>query len=202
MREIAQAILTYQNAKGHLPPPYLADKDGTPLCSWRVLILPYLERSDITDLWKFDEPWDSPNNQKLSDTYLAFFSCPGDRNIDQSKCLTSYVAVVGPGTAWEEDTKLNTASFKDGAGNTLLLVELKDSDIHWAEPRDLYVGQMATVINPKQGQGISSKHKGGTVGIFADKHVSFIREDTMPNVLKALLTRDGGDPVSPADFEN
>ncbi len=167
-----------------------------------MLILPDLERSDITDLWRFDEPWDSPNNKKLSDTYLDVFCCPGDRNIDKSKCLTSYVAVVGPGTAWEEDMKLNTASFKDGAGNTLLLVELKDSDIHWAEPRDLYVGQMATVINPKQGQGISSKHKGGVVGIFADKRVSFIREDTMPNVLKALLTRDGGEPVSPADFEN
>ncbi len=166
-----------------------------------MLILPYLERSDITDLWKFDEPWDSPHNSKLQ-PHMEFYRCPGVRDYDRTKPLTNYVAVVGPGTAWEEDTKLNTASFKDGAGNTLLLVELKDSDFHWAEPRDLYVGQMATVINPKQGQGISSKHKGGVVGIFADKRVSFIREDTMPNVLKALLTRDGGEPVSPADFEH
>jgi hypothetical protein len=201
MREIAQAILTYQNVNGHLPPPYLADKDGTPLCSWRVLILPYLERSDITDLWKFDEPWDSPNNKKLSDTYLSFFSCPEDRDIDKSKCLTSYVAVVGPGTAWEEDTKLNTASFKDGAGNTLLLVEIAESDIHWAEPRDLYVGQMTTVINPKQGQGISSKHKDGTVAVLADKHVVFLPSDMTPNTLRALLTRDGGETVSKDDYQ-
>jgi hypothetical protein len=71
-----------------------------------------------------------------------------------------------------------------------------------SQPRDLYVGQMATVINPKQGQGISSKHKGGVVGVLADKRVTFIREDTTPNVLKALLTRDGGEPVSSFDFED
>ncbi len=33
MREVVAAILKYQDANGHLPPPYLADKNGTPLCS-------------------------------------------------------------------------------------------------------------------------------------------------------------------------
>ncbi len=201
MREIAQVILTYQNKNGRLPPPYVADENGKPLYSWRVLILPYLERGDIAALWKFDEPRDSPNNKPLSDTYLDVFRCFSDVGDGTRKPLTNYVAVVGPGTAWEEDAKLNTASFKDGAGNTLLLVEIADSDIHWAEPRDLNFSKMAMTINPATGSGISSKHPGGTAAAFADKRITFIREDTMPNVLKALLTRDGGETVVSDDFE-
>ncbi len=200
MREIAQAIISYQNAKGHLPPPYVADENGTPLYSWRVLILPYLERRDITALWRFDEPWDSPHNSQLQ-PYIEVFRCPNDSHEDPRQPLTNYVAVVGPGTAWEEDAKLSTASFKDGAGNTLLLVEIAESDIHWAEPRDLSFSKMPKTINPATGLGISSKHPGGTAAVFADKRVTFIREDTMPNVLKALLTRDGGETVNSSDFE-
>jgi hypothetical protein len=201
MREVAQAILSYQNAKGHLPPPYVADKNGNPLYSWRVLLLPYLERRDIYDQWKFDEPWDSSNNKPLSDVYLELFRCPSDSHEEPRQSLTNYVAVVGPGTAWEEDTKLNTANFKDGAGNTLLLVEIKDSDIHWAEPRDLNFSTMAMTINPAKGPGIASKHPGGAPVVFADKRVTFIREDTTPDVLKALLTRDGGETVSKDDYD-
>jgi uncharacterized protein DUF1559 len=201
LREIAQAIISYQNAKGHLPPPYVAGASGKPLCSWRVLILPYLERRDIIDQWKLDEPWDSTNNKPLSDVYLSIFRCPSDVQDDPRQSLTNYVAVVGPGTAWEEDTKLNTAKFRDGAGNTLLLVETKDSDIHWAEPRDLNFSTMAMTINATTGPGISSRHPGGTAAVLADKRVIFIREDTMPDVLKALLTRNGGETVNSSDFE-
>jgi hypothetical protein len=103
LRQIAIALLAYQNEKGSLPPPYVADAEGKPLYSWRVLILPYLERRDITAQWKFDEPWDSPNNKLLSDVYLDIFRCPSDVEDGTKKALTNYVTVVGPGTAWEED---------------------------------------------------------------------------------------------------
>jgi hypothetical protein len=99
LRQIAIALLNYQNEKGYLPPPYVSDADGKPLYSWRVLILPYLERRDIFEQWKLDEPWDSPNNKPLSDIYLDTFRCPSDVSDGTKKPLTNYVAVVGPGTA-------------------------------------------------------------------------------------------------------
>jgi prepilin-type processing-associated H-X9-DG protein len=204
MRMVASAILMYQAQNGHLPPPYVADENGKALCSWRVLILPFLARKDIHDLWKFDEPWDSPHNSKLQQ-HIDLFRCPADKPGDR-RPLTNYVVVVGPGTAWEEDTKLNTASFRDGAAKTLLLVEIAHTDIHWAEPRDLYVGQMVDMINPLHGQGISSDHlfdkkPAGAMVAFADGHSHFLQTDTTPNVLKAFLTRNGGETVNPGDFE-
>ena len=33
--------------------------------SWRVLLLPYLDRSDLYKAYDFTEPWDGPNNRKL-----------------------------------------------------------------------------------------------------------------------------------------
>jgi hypothetical protein len=45
MKQIGLAILNYEEANGKLPPAYTVDKNGKPLLSWRVLILPYLEES-------------------------------------------------------------------------------------------------------------------------------------------------------------
>ena len=38
------------------PPAYLADRDGKPMHSWRVLILPFLEQQELYRAYHFDEP--------------------------------------------------------------------------------------------------------------------------------------------------
>ncbi len=43
LRQLALALHSYFDDHGHLPPPYIADSQGKPMHSWRVLILPYLE---------------------------------------------------------------------------------------------------------------------------------------------------------------
>lgn len=47
IRQIALAMLNYENANGHFPPAYIADENGKPMHSWRVLILPYLEQEAL-----------------------------------------------------------------------------------------------------------------------------------------------------------
>ena len=42
MKEIVMAIEEYKGKNGHYPPAYIADGNGKPLHSWRVLILPFL----------------------------------------------------------------------------------------------------------------------------------------------------------------
>ena len=44
LKRLTVALLAYEKAHGRLPPAAVTAKDGTPLLSWRVLILPYLER--------------------------------------------------------------------------------------------------------------------------------------------------------------
>ena len=71
--------------------------------SWRVLILPYLEQRALYDEYKFDEPWNGPNNGKLHSRVVECFSCPTDEQTISGQ--TSYVAVVGPETAWPRARK-------------------------------------------------------------------------------------------------
>src|SRR5687767_14136115 len=42
LKQIALALHNYHDVYGSFPPAYIADKDGRPMHSWRVLLLPYI----------------------------------------------------------------------------------------------------------------------------------------------------------------
>jgi prepilin-type processing-associated H-X9-DG protein len=109
--------------------------------------------------------------------------CPSD---DVVLSHTSYLAVVGPNTAWPGARTRKLADFADPS-KTILVVEVANSGINWAEPRDLYVGQMAAGVNSKAGQGISSAHPGGAEALFADGHIEFIPDDIDPKELAEMF---------------
>ncbi len=113
---------------------------------------------------------------------------------------TAYVAVTGPGTAWPGKKPTRLKDIRDGTSNTVVVVEIKDSDIHWMEPRDLSVGQMSPSVNPTSGQGISSHHTEGATVLFVDGSVRYLQTDLDQKTLDALLTRDGGEDVDMDDF--
>jgi hypothetical protein len=190
MRMILIALEQYHADYGTFPPAYIADKDGRPMHSWRVLILPYIEQSVLYGRYRFDEPWDGPNNRKLADLIIKSYTCPKDQPTATTE--TSYVAVTGPGTAWPGEGGLARGSLKDGPGNVILIVEVHNSGIHCMEPRDLHVTQMATTINPKHGQGVSSAHTDGAWIGMADGAVRFLKDDTPQDVLRSHIQIDDG----------
>ena len=55
----------YHDEHGAFPPARLLAKDGKPLLSWRVLLLPYLKEEKLFREFKLTEPWDGPHNSKL-----------------------------------------------------------------------------------------------------------------------------------------
>ena len=69
------ALLNYQSVHGAWPPAYVADEQGKPAHSWRVLILPFLEEHALYRAYHFDEPWDGPNNRRLLDRMPAAYAC-------------------------------------------------------------------------------------------------------------------------------
>jgi hypothetical protein len=114
--------------------------------------------------------------------------------------MTSYVAIVGPETAWPDAKPVSMAKIKDGSSNTLLVVESHHSGIHWMEPRDLHTTQMSQQINSSQGQGIRSAHHpkqshGCAMGLFADGSVRVLDGDLAPATVRALMTIAGGEDV-------
>jgi Protein of unknown function (DUF1559) len=64
LKQIALAFHSYHDATNGLP-SNITDKDGKPLLSWRVAILPYVEESQVYKQFNLEEPWDSATNKKL-----------------------------------------------------------------------------------------------------------------------------------------
>lgn len=143
MRQIALAMINYESANGHFPPAYIADENGKPMHSWRVLILPHLEQQELYDRYSMDEPWDGPNNSKLHDEIVPLFRCPSSTSAES---CSDYELVTGPGTGFDGDKSISMKDITDGSSNTIMLVEVFDPDHHWMEPKDISTEQLLSPI--------------------------------------------------------
>lgn len=194
LKQIGLGLQNYHDAYGSFPPAFVADKKGTPMHSWRVLILPFMEHKPLYDKYRFDEPWNGPHNSKLHGEVIEVFCCPS-RPKQQAATEASYVAVIGPQTAWPGTMATKFSDFTDGTSNTIIVVEVASSGIHWMEPRDLHVVQMPMAVNAPRGQGISSAHPNVALAVFADGHTAALTKNTPSDILRALLTIAGGEQI-------
>jgi prepilin-type processing-associated H-X9-DG protein len=196
LKQIALALQNYHDVYGCFPPAYVADENGRPMHSWRTLILPYVEFKPIYREYRFDEPWDGPHNRELAALQLNLFQCP---EVKHSNSETNYLVVVGPKTVFPGSKCVSISEITAGTPETILVVEVDNSGIQWAEPRDLPYVEAVRGINPKLGSGISSRHKGGAQCAFADGSVRFLPDDYPPGDLPALCERDAKKPPTPAN---
>jgi hypothetical protein len=192
LAQIALAVANYHERYGSLPPAYVAGPDGTPWHSWRVLILPYLDHMDVYRAYRFDEPWNGPNNAKLADQVRSIYQRSG---LDAAtRRTTSFVAVVGPETAWPGAKSLRHGDVEDGIENTLLVVEVPDGDIPWMAPIDLRFDRMSFRINDGKRRGIGSRLGGARVAaVNGSRHN--LPDGLDPRLLRALLTANGHEAI-------
>lgn len=143
-----------------MPPPATLDRAGKPLCSWRVRILPYLVCYGRYHQYDYEKPWNSPHNKAITDDYQGIFRCRADQlaGLPGSK-ITNYVVLVGTRAAWWRayGKSLKARNAQDPSPGVFIVVELADSGIEWAEPRDILsddAGAMAALIakNPHADQ--------------------------------------------------
>src|SRR5262249_51556565 len=78
LKEMALAMHNYHDVNGKFPPAAICDKQGKPLLSWRVAILPYVEQDNLYKQFKLDEPWDSEHNKKLIAQMPKVYALPRD----------------------------------------------------------------------------------------------------------------------------
>jgi hypothetical protein len=133
-KAISAALVRYaDNHDRRFPPPFQRDQHGTPLLSWRVLILPYLGETTLYEAFRLDEPWDSPHNLALLPRMPSAYKVP----VRQDEPFTTpFLVFVGPGAAFEEGREMSFLNdFPRGPGNTVLVVEARTA-VPWTKPED------------------------------------------------------------------
>ncbi|MEN6449126.1 MAG: DUF1559 domain-containing protein [Thermoguttaceae bacterium] len=205
LKQLAMALYNYNQANGCFPPAYVADKDGRPMHSWRVLIWPYLEGETGYKQYRFDEPWDGPNNKKLLAARPRVFCCPGGEKVNpQGNTETSYVAVVGDNAAWAGEKPQSLKDFGSKSSETILLIEAADAGIQWTEPKDLSLdaleasGARPPKLTASSRHGIHKdflftyQHPSGLNVAMADGSVQWLSPGvTAPERLRTLLKVGG-----------
>jgi len=187
-KQIGLAVLNFVSANDKFPPAAKCDPSGKPLLSWRVMILPFLEQQGLFNQFHLDEPWDSPNNKPLVDRMPDVFKCPSD--VQPSQGLTTYQVIVDPRSLFTgKPTGVGIGDVTDGTSLTLTVVEAA-TPVPWTKPEDLSLDSKAPLF------GMGSKHPGGLNALFADGSVHFIKTSINPGLLRALVTRDGGETIS------
>jgi hypothetical protein len=207
LRQIGRAMDAYADQHdGRFPPAVLNDKEGRPLHSWRVLILPYLEEGSLYRQFRLDEPWDSAHNLTLLPRMPKLYGVPEGARIERrAEPFTTYIQVfVGKGTAFEGPRGLRRPDdFPDGCSNTALVVEAGDA-IPWTKPVDVAyepdkpLPPLGGVFTGESRFSLfgSNRIKGFHI-YMADGFVRFVTPTVSEATLRDVITRNDGRILGP-----
>jgi RNA polymerase sigma factor (sigma-70 family) len=137
LKQLGLAFHNYNDSFGSLPPSAISDRQGKPLLSWRVAILPFIEQDALYKEFHLDEPWDSEHNKKLLERMPDLYKLPGIRN---KPGMTAYQVFVGKDALFFGTRKSRIpASIPDGTSNTVLVAEAAEM-VPWTKPADIPFG--------------------------------------------------------------
>jgi hypothetical protein len=188
LRQLGIAMHVYMDNNKSFPAAASYDKQGKPLLSWRVHLLPHVGESSLYKEFHLDEPWDSEHNQKLIAKIPAIYQS-GNR-IFTAAGKTRYLAPLGKDTIFPGNKAITIKDITDGTSNTIMLVEVVPARaVVWTKPDDLKIDPKKPLI------GLVDKNKQFQV-LFADASVRMLPADIDPMKLWALFTRNGGEVVN------
>jgi hypothetical protein len=183
-------MLNYHDTQGRLPPAAVCGKDGKPLYSWRVAVLPFIEQQALYNEFKLDEPWDSPHNLQLLHKMPRTF-CPYKSRQEDRPGYTYFRVFIGTGTAFEDPRGQRLKDFWDGTSNTILIAEAHEA-VPWTKPDELPYALDQPL--PRLG-GIA--RDGSARVVMADGSVRGILPTMSEASLRAAITRNGGEQLGP-----
>jgi prepilin-type processing-associated H-X9-DG protein len=199
LKQIGLGMHNFASNTQRLPAIASQTKDGKPGLSWRVALLPYLEEDNLYRQFRLDEPWDSANNKRLLTPMPKIFAHPAASDATTASGKTHYRGFYGTGAVFDPAVTLPQRGgsptlgvrfpndITDGTSNTILVVEAADP-IEWTRPDDLRFDPNALL--PKLGVTDDGFHV-----LFADGSVRYIKKPVDEKMIKAAITRNGGEPV-------
>lgn len=197
LKQIVLAIHNYHDTE-HKLPFTICDRNGKPLLSIRVLLLPYVEEDELYRAFHLDEAWDSPHNLALLDRMPNIYRSPREKKSSRSN-QTFYRFVTGPGTAFERDG-LKYDDIKDGLSETMFALEAGKA-VPWTKPDeweyhpDQPLPPVGGIFGPSEWYELHKGDQNGTNVLFGDGSVRFIPRETPERFWRAIATRNGNEKV-------
>ena len=185
LKQIMLAMHNYHDIHGHFPPAVVIDQDSGVPRSWRVELLPLLDKKWLYDQYKKNEPWDSEANLKVLAQMPGVYKDPM-KTVNTTN--TAVTAAYGKSLAFEEGDKegRKVSDFTDGTANTICIIATT-TEIPWTKPEDINID----VTKDKLPQ-IGTETDGFLFG-FTDGSVRRAAGNTDVKALKIGLTRNGGE---------
>ena len=134
MQQLMRGLDLYRQEQGSYPPACIRDSNGTPMHSWRVLILPYIGEEGIYGLYDFSVPWNAPRNMGLLNaTPRAYCLTPRSPEYNgECRCW----AVVNSTESIHDAKQPEIAFLVDGMNQTT----------PWTQPTDLSIEQACALM--------------------------------------------------------
>ncbi|MGH7169539.1 MAG: DUF1559 domain-containing protein [Gemmataceae bacterium] len=193
LHRLALAMHNYADTYKHrLPASATFDKQGKPLLSWRVHLLPFLDEQKLYQEFHLDEPWDSSHNRKLIARMPEVYQGSNLKLNGEGK--TIYLLPVGKDAAFKEGPEgpRMPADFRDGTSNTILIVEADDAHaVPWTKPEDLKLDPQ----HPERGLG--GHFHGGFLVAIADGSVRFVSKTISKRTLRYAFAPADGQVLGP-----
>lgn len=189
LKYIGMALQNYLNDSRHFPDLAIRDKEGKPLLSWRVAILPYLGKSDLYGQFHLNEPWNSEHNRGLID------QIPDEYHGDGTAAgQTRFLAPVGENLAFTSaGGGPRLKDITDGWETILVVRADADHAVVWTKPEDLAVD----LENPKRGITDGNTR---VMALFVGGYVPIFDCSVRSSLLRALFTRNGGEEIDSSEL--
>ena len=177
-KQIGLGFHNFHDSNKHFPLAVHTDDSGRPLSSWRFRLLVFIEAMMLD--WDYGASWTDPANRWLVSAPHHTY-CFSERGDSAERLHTNVVAISGPGTAFERD---RASLFGDLTSDLIMVIEIADSGIHWAEPGDLHIDDVPESIT----SGIDGN---GVCMLFVDGTVFCLSHDVPFKDLEKFFTVEG-----------
>ncbi len=222
LKQIGLGIESYTNACGSFPPGTIPNPDLAleRRLGWGVTILSYIDNAEylpdhgLTQDDVLSQAWDSPVLGDLAMAPPGFFRCPGSMTRSNPVAIAG-LGIDSPGLPTRHprsgifgDRRQTTpADIKDGASNTMMVVETDSAPAPWfaggrATVRGLDPGRQPYIGPGRQfgGNHRTSRNplfaREGANVLLADGSIRFVKDSIDPKVFEALSTMAGGESVA------
>ena len=180
LKLIAWALHSFAKVNGGRLPSLAIRKDGIPLLSWRVEILPFVEQYSLYKKFRLDEAWDGPHNKPLLEEMPPLYAPVSEEGTTPGS--THYQAIVGPGALFDGDEGPKILGRVSVANPTFLVVEAA-KPVSWTKPEDLpYHGGRPL-------PGFGGHFDDGFYAAYTDGWPRFVGKGVASETLLALISR-------------